>query len=505
MHSLSLISHLASLAFVHRAVASSDTALSAASPVIVVQESPTASTTSQNTDSSQTLSNSSGHSHSTASPNITNWVPLGPGATEQAFFAPAAAFEEDPNSPYSQSPDNSSDASASRIKPLVMTYYSDWLSDVLPPEDIDYTLFDWIDWAFLLPTEHLAVTFDDAENCPRLLKRLVASAHASGSKVKASVGGWTGSRYFSSAVASEANRRTFANNIANVYRDYGLDGIDIDWEYPGRQGNGGNQVSPSDSGNFLEFLKVLRGVLPPTAVITAAVTTSPFTGPDGQPMKDVSTFVPWLNWITLMNYDTWGGTFRDSSSVQRADFDVGSSPPGPNAPLWDACGNSTQPGASAAGGYSAWTKAGFPAHKLVLGLPNYGYIISSTASRLCAREEEEPNQDTLVSSGAVKLTGDGGQVSVRDMLKQGALRSQRSKLVAAGGFTRFWDECSGTPYLRSTSAKQVVPYDDQQSIQMKAEFAKKTGLAGVNFWDAQGDTDDHILVKAARRGLGLDY
>lgn len=59
-----------------------------------------------------------------------------------------------------------------------------------------------------------------------------------------------------------------------------------------------------------------------------------------------------------------------------------SSTPGPNAPLGNLCGNSRQPQASAQAAFSQWTKAGFPANKLLLGLPLYGYVSKSTATTL---------------------------------------------------------------------------------------------------------------------------
>lgn len=43
-----------------------------------------------------------------------------------------------------------------------------------------------------------------------------------------SVGGWTGSRFFSSAVATDANRTAFANAIVDVVKQYQLDGIEIE-------------------------------------------------------------------------------------------------------------------------------------------------------------------------------------------------------------------------------------------------------------------------------------
>ncbi|KAF7292371.1 MPN domain-containing protein [Mycena chlorophos] len=190
--------------------------------------------------------------------------------------------------------------------PLVMAYYPDWVGNEFPPEKIDFRRFDWIDFAFALPMSDFTLAFDDPDNAPALLRRLVSAAHAKGKQVKLSVGGWTGSQYFSNAVNCTNNRQTFANNILSLYHQYSLDGIDIDWEYPGRQGAGGNVVNPNDSNNFLLFLQLLRNKLPPNARISAAVLPTPFFGPDGNPMQDVSRFAQVLDWVTVMNYDVWG-------------------------------------------------------------------------------------------------------------------------------------------------------------------------------------------------------
>lgn len=117
----------------------------------------------------------------------------------------------------------------------------------------------------------------------------------------------------------------------------------------------------------------------------------------------------------------------------------------------------------------------------------------------------------------------------RDLLKQGVLlyipdydgaeyasaNMNASALTFAGkrienwhtgysGFARQWDGCSNTPYLRGGSAKQVVSYDDPQSLEMKGMFAKEAGLLGVNMFDVHGDTDHWDLTDAIRRGLGLN-
>jgi len=73
----------------------------------------------------------------------------------------------------------------------------------------------------------------------------------------------------------------------------------------------------------------------------------------------------------------------------------------------------------------------------------------------------------------------------------------------AGGFTRHWDACSSTPFLRSEFAEQIITFDDPQSLGLKAAWAKEAGILGVNIFDVHGDTDDWDLVDSLRKGLGI--
>lgn len=189
---------------------------------------------------------------------------------------------------------------------------------------------------------------------------------------------------------------------------------------------------------------------------------------------------------------------------------VASSPPGPNSPLHDGCGNSTQADANAVAAYNAWTSAGFPASKLVLGIPSYGYVITSNSTRLKTRSRHQ------VRSASVKVVDeDGGsdsQVQFRDLLSQGALvrcddardeESTSPTFAASGGFERNWDDCSCTPFLRSSSSGQVVTYDDLVSVRMKAAFVKELGMLGTNMFDICGDTDQWDLTDSIRKAMGL--
>lgn len=239
---------------------------------------------------------------------------------------------------------------------MIAGYYACWTASVFPPESVNFTKLDWVDFAFAIPNENQEIGWED-DNHSQVLHRLVRAAHVQGTKVKLT-------RHFSKSVSTNSTRHTFASNLVKLYKLYNLDGIDIDWEYPGREGQPGNVYNPRDSFHLLEFLHVLRGLLPSDARISAAVQTVPFVDQNGNSMSDVSEFANVLDWAMVMNYDVWGA----------------SSTPGPNAPLSDNCKNSTQPEASAEAAVSSWTTAGFPVNQLVLGLPSYGYLSTSDVS-----------------------------------------------------------------------------------------------------------------------------
>lgn len=199
-------------------------------------------------------------------------------------------------------------------------------------------------------------------------------------------------------------------------------------------------------------------------------------------------------------------------------LDEASPTPGPNAPLRDGCHNSTQPDASASASIAAWKATGFPPNQITLGLPSYGYVQTSTAKALIQRRrspgklgvrQDEDDEAQATATGSVRVKGEGGgddsgQVQFKQLIKAGALKlNSNGNFVGAGGFSRLWDVCSSTPYLVSQNAKQVVAYDDPQSLGMKAAFARGAGLLGVNMFDVHGDTENWTLTDAIREGLGL--
>jgi chitinase len=164
----------------------------------------------------------------------------------------------------------------------------------------------------------------------------------------------------------------------------------------------------------------------------------------------------------------------------------------------------------------------------VLGLPSYGYISKSTATGLRQRRgiahllPERPiyrasESHGAYDEGAVEVINDvgggddGGQIQFNELISQGALiRNEPSDptnniitYTGSGGFTRYWDECSSTPFLHSESNRQIITYDDPVSLGMKAAFAVRVGMLGVNMFDVHGDSVQWDLIDSVRQNLGL--
>ena len=75
-----------------------------------------------------------------------------------------------------------------------------------------------------------------------------------------SVGGWLWSGGFSDMALTPASRATFIDSAAAFLTKYDLDGLDVDWEYPGMAG-ATNNFRPEDKHNYTLLLKELRARL----------------------------------------------------------------------------------------------------------------------------------------------------------------------------------------------------------------------------------------------------
>lgn len=217
---------------------------------------------------------------------------------------------------------------------VVIAYVTSWSSVIPDPAHLTH-----INYAF----GHVTNSFDGVRiDNPQRLKTLVALKEVKPElKVMLSVGGW-GSGRFSEMASTDERRKAFAKDCLRVVEEFGLDGIDIDWEYP-TSDMAGISASPDDTKNFTLLMKELRRVLPAEMQLTMASAAN-------AKYVDFKEAVQYMDFVNVMNYDMASAP-QHHSGMYRSDM---------------------SPGITCEEGILAHVEAGVPMDKLVFGMPFYG-------------------------------------------------------------------------------------------------------------------------------------
>ncbi|KAJ3513907.1 hypothetical protein NLJ89_g2690 [Agrocybe chaxingu] len=372
-------------------------------------------------------------------------------------------------------------------------WYTSWHNRDFPLSQVSWSKYSHLTYAFAITTPDADTLALDASD-ERLLPQFVSTAHQNGVKASLSIGGWTGSRYFSSNVGSARNRTAFVKTVTDIATKFSLDGLDFDWEFPGVQGIGCNLVNASDTDNFLAFLQQLRNTtVGKSLILSAATYVTPWVDSTGSPSANISEFSKVLDYIAVMNYDV------------KSNPSVGA---GPHSPLDDSCAPVGARFGSATSAVNAWTAAGIPKDQIVLGVPAYGhsFVIPSGAISVSSdsgstlqgypRYEAgvERRGDRWDGEGGLDVcgveVGPGGVYTYWGLIEEGFLNDDGS--VASGVESRL-DECSQTPFLYNATAGVYVSYDNPESYAIKGGFVHSMGLKGFAMWEAGGDFKDALL------------
>lgn len=273
-------------------------------------------------------------------------------------------------------------------------------------------------------------------------------------KILFSVGGWSWSENFSDAVLTESSRKKFARTNVDLVETYDLDGVDIDWEYPGMRGED-NVFRPEDKQNFTLMFKALREELD---------VLSQRTGKTYQLTTAIPCFTRFIE-ITEMDK---AQQYLDYINLMAYDFYVAGDTAGHHSNLYPSERYEKEQSGHRA--YEEYTRAGVPAHKLVLGIPFYGRSWYMKTS-------EHHGINRPVDS----LARGGGFTYIRDTL---ALQP---------GFVRHWDPKAQAPYLFHEQTRQLVSYDDEESVALKCAYVREHGMAGVMFWQYFSDPKGYLL------------
>jgi chitinase len=300
-------------------------------------------------------------------------------------------------------------------------------------------------------------------------------------KVLASLGGWTWSKYFSDAALTQASRERFVASCIDLLIKGDIpspgwggmggpgaaagvfDGIDLDWEWPGSEGNAGNIIRPEDKRNFTRLATEFRRQLDDYGeatdrdyLLTAFLPAAPSkitTGFEGAIFNS-------LDYATVQGYDLHGA-WEPTTNHQSALF----VPPGDPSPPASRF--------SVDLAIDTWVGLGAPRSKLVLGVPFYSRGWTNV-----------PNVNNgLFQSGSA---APGKEAGYNDYSVVKPLTGQ--------GYTLRRASAQGTAWIFNGST--FWTFDDPQAMREKAAYIRNEGLGGAMVWSADGDTPNGELAAA---------
>jgi chitinase len=231
-------------------------------------------------------------------------------------------------------------------------------NEVIQPGEIAADKVTRINYAFALIKDGEII--NGYANDDQNLAALVALRSQNPSlKVLISVGGWLGSGNFSDMSLTQKSRSIFIESAMKFVDRNKLDGLDIDWEYPGMAG-AGNTFRPEDKHNYTLLFEELRKRFDREEKrLHRHLFLSTATGalPDFLEHTEMGLVQKYVDTVNLMAYDYYE---PDGDSIT-----------GHHAPLFT---NPADPKKiSADRSVRDYEQAGVPPEKIVLGVPFYGH------------------------------------------------------------------------------------------------------------------------------------
>lgn len=274
-------------------------------------------------------------------------------------------------------------------------------------------------------------------------------------KVMVSVGGWGGCATCSGMFDTASRRTTFVKTAVQLLKDYNIDGLDLDWEYPAIEGYPGHQFLPQDKNNFTMLVKELRAEMGNDHLLSFAA--GGFTQYLEQSIE-WNAVIPKVDFINLMTYDLVGGYSKVTGHhTALADY---------------------MPGQESTAKCVDWLlQKKLPSGKFIIGAAFYARVWQNV-----------PDSNHGLYQNGVFLQG----VSYKNF---------DTYFSDTSGFEHYWDKKAKAPYQYNKSKNLFATFDDPQSISEKTKFVRRKKLGGVMFWELSDDKPQEGLVNEIEKGL----
>ncbi|WP_316838778.1 glycoside hydrolase family 18 protein [Pedobacter gandavensis] len=316
-----------------------------------------------------------------------------------------------------------------------------------------------INYAFVDVQGNRAFLTNEKTDTVNFRKLLLLKQKNPALKILISIGGWAWSKNFSDAVLSDASRAAFAASAVDIIRKYKLDGVDIDWEYPGRPGEVGNIYRPEDKQNFTLMFEALRkelDVLEQETDQKKLLTTAVGGFSDFLLHTEMDKAAKYLDYVNLMTYDYYSGKVAGHHTNLYA------------SKLYTSAN-------SADIAVKAYVAAGVPISKLVMGIAFYG-----------RNSKVEPGTATGLGATYIKGEFGSGYTRIKD------------SLINKKGFVAYQDRDANASYLYNTNTQTLITYDDEWSVREKCKYVVAQQMGGVMFWEYASDPKEYLLNEVVR-------
>ena len=343
-------------------------------------------------------------------------------------------------------------------------YYAAWAAySGFKPDQVDAKKLTHINYAFANIGSDMKITLGypdvDSDNITKLMALKQINPDL---KVMIAVGGWSWSSRFSDAALTEESRTVFADSCVDFIVQYGFDGVDIDWEYPVTGGLSTNIRRAEDKHNFTLLMQKLRDKLDARGRLDEKHYILSFAGAAGSwYVKNIELTIleQYIDYANIMTYDIHG------SWDPYTDF---------NAPLYVNDDTSPQYKDSVDACVEGWLQTGFPANKLVMGVPFYGYLFKSV---------------TDTNNGLYQTYSGGASISYANIA---------ANYLTSTEYMHYFHNQSLVPWLFNGST--FITYEDEQSIGHKAAYIKNKELGGAMIWELSQDPN-RVLLNALYEGI----
>jgi chitinase len=352
----------------------------------------------------------------------------------------------------------------------IMAYYvppeNNYHPEALPLDKLTHIIFSFTE---VIDQEMKFKNPGSSEKLSLLVKQKKNHPHI---KVMVACGGWGGSGGFSDMAASPENRKKFVDSVTRFLNQYQLDGLDIDWEYPGMRG-AGNPFIPEDKANFTFLMRELREAMDATdkdMVLT-------FASAGWKRYYDhveLNEVLKYANYMNVMTYDLVGGRNPFTGHHTNLGWIKPENLEGTPAQQILEKRNFPMNPRSAEKIISFCTEEGVDPKQIVIGAAFYGR----------AWQGVPPENHGLYQENTGVWIGWAPYSDIR------------AKYEGKNGFVRYWDPVAKAPFLYNAEDSLFISYEDTVSVKLKTEYAINNGLGGIMFWELRLDTDKNGLLDA---------